>query len=913
VNILSRLGAVLLLFCSCPATTSRPIASCPAPLPTETHPTPRYANRVRTSPTLIRGATVWTAAGAILQRTDVLLRDGRIAEIGRDLTAPAGAVVIDGRGKHLTPGLIDPHSHIGVYPLPYLDAHSDGNEVGKPMSPSVRAADAFWPQDPALSLALAAGVTTALIVPGSANLIGGQGLTIKLVPGRSAEDLRFPGAPATLKMACGENPKRVYGNKGGPSSRMGSVARVRELLQQAVEYRQRWRRFRSEERSWRDRQARRCRGATRGGIAEEKDALPPDPPKRDLAIETVVEALEGRARVQWHCYRADEMLRLISVAKEYGLPIGAFHHAVEAYKIRDVLRRERVAIVTWINWWGFKAEAYDAIPEAPALIGAAGGLVALHSDSSVVIQRLNHEAALAYFRGRDLGLPLREEDAINTVTSGPARILGIDHLTGTIARGKMADVVLWDGHPLSVYTRVERVFVDGRPVYDRLAAGRRPTDFELQLVPSPPPIAGPAREVPPLSSEWARPLQRVVIPPDAPTLAIVGGTVHTMTGDPPRLATIVARGGQIVAIGPAVNPPANAVRIDARGRDVTPGLIAAESTLGLVEINAERSASDDRLHDPKLSFVRATLRAADAINPHSAAIPVTRIEGFTTALVRPYGGLVSGQGAAFDLDGLSERDHALVAPIAIHANVGLVGARASAGSRALALQRLRQLLEDARTLRRARAAVETRRFRAFSAPYGEIAALLPVIERKLPLVVTVNRASDILAMLRLAQEQQIRLVLADAAEAWRVAEPIARAHVPVLVNVDRNLPQSFDSLGGRYDNAARLHHAGVLVAISADGDAHNVRYLRQVAGIAAAWGLPRPAALAALTSAPASIFGLSDRGVIKVGARANLVVWSGDPLELSTRVRQLVIGGRLVPLVSRQTLLRDRYLTLPPR
>jgi imidazolonepropionase-like amidohydrolase len=384
-----------------------------------------------------------------------------------------------------------------------------------------------------------------------------------------------------------------------------------------------------------------------------------------------------------------------------------------------------------------------------------------------------------------------------------------------------------------------------------------------------------------------------------------------MTGPPIARGTVVLQDDRVVAVGAGVAVPPGATVIDATGLVVTPGLIASETALGVVEIELEREANDERPRGRLVRPVRAALRAWDALNPESAAVPVTRLEGFTTAVTRLRGGLVSGQAAAFDLHGLTPQANALRAPVAVHAALGLAGAREADGSRAVALAELRRVLDDTRYYARNRAAFEARRLRDLAAPLPDLQALVPVVEGRVPLVVRVNRAADILAVLHFAQEQRVRLVLDGAAEGWRVAEAIARARVPVLVEVDHNLPTSFDSLGGRYDNAARLHRAGVVIALSANGAAHDARSLRQLAGIAAAWGLPRPAALAALTTGPAAVYDLPDRGALRPGARANVVVWSGDPLELSTRVRYLVIGGEVVPLTSRQTLLLERYRRLP--
>src|SRR6185436_7145162 len=340
-------------------------------------------------------------------------------------------VVIDAHGKWVTPGIIDAHSHLGVYASPEVDANSDGNEATDPVTADVWAEHSFWPQDPQIPLALAGGVTTQLILPGSANLIGGRSVTIKNVIGRSAEDMKFPGAPYGLKMACGENPKRNYGEKGrAPSTRMGNIAGVRKAWTEALAYRQEWDEYQSKKDAGKDASL----------------------PERKIELETLVGVLDGKILVQNHCYRADEMLEMIQVAREFGYKISAFHHATEAYKIADVLAANGICAALWADSWGFKMEAFDAIRENVALVDhAQGGCAIVHSDSALGIQRLNQEAGKAMAAGRRMGLPLREEDAIRWITLNPAKALGIADQTGSLAEGKMADVVIWSGNPFSVY------------------------------------------------------------------------------------------------------------------------------------------------------------------------------------------------------------------------------------------------------------------------------------------------------------------------------------------------------------------------------------------------------------------------------------------------------------------------------
>jgi imidazolonepropionase-like amidohydrolase len=440
------------------------LAAQAAPAPPPADP---YASTYKprpSGPVLITHATVLTAVGDRIEDGSVLLRDGKIAAVGRDLQAPADAVVVDAHGKWVTPGLIDAHSHLGVYAAPEVEAHSDGNELTDPVTADVWALHSIWPQDPQLPLALAGGVTSQLILPGSGNLIGGRGVTIKTVPGRSAMDLRFPGAPWVLKMACGENPKRVYGERNrAPSTRMGNIAVTREAWAKARDYMDKWDAYRKK---------------TEAGKEEGKNNSPPD---RDIEMETLAGVLRGEILVENHCYRADEMLIMIDMAKEFGYKVAAFHHAVEAYKIADVLAANGICAALWADGWGFKMEAWDGIRENIALVDhAKGGCAIVHSDSAQGIQRLNQEAAKAMAAGNRIGFKLRPEDAIRWVTINPAKALGIEKMTGSLEEGKMADVVVWTGNPFSVYSRAERVYVDGALLLDEKdPAHRWRTDFEV--------------------------------------------------------------------------------------------------------------------------------------------------------------------------------------------------------------------------------------------------------------------------------------------------------------------------------------------------------------------------------------------------------------------------------------------------
>ncbi|MFL5482464.1 MAG: amidohydrolase [Gemmatimonadaceae bacterium] len=408
--------------------------------------------------TVIRNVNILTAAGPLIRNGAILIQNGKVAAVGATVNAPADALVIEGNGKYVTPGIIDDHSHLGVYAAPGGNALSDGNEATSPTTPQVWAEHSVWPQDPQFPRNLAGGVTTLQVLPGSANLIGGRSVVLKVVPARTVQGMKFPGAKYGLKMACGENPKRVYAGRGGPSTRMGNVAGYRAAWIRAVDYRKKWDKWNADHKG--------------------------DPPARDLGLETLAEVLRGNILVHNHCYRSDEMAQMIDIAHEFGYKIRSFHHGVEAYKIADLLAKEDIGASIWADWGSFKMEAIDAVKANMALVDHGGARVIVHSDDPSGSQRLNQEAAKAMAAGAEIGLPVSEETAIKWLTINPAWALGLDDKIGSLETGKNADVILWTGDPFSVYSKPEKVWIDGALMYDRTDPTEQwRTDFELGFVP----------------------------------------------------------------------------------------------------------------------------------------------------------------------------------------------------------------------------------------------------------------------------------------------------------------------------------------------------------------------------------------------------------------------------------------------
>jgi len=394
---------------------------------------------------LIKNGTILTITHGTIQNGSIYIKDGKIVAVGQGVEAPPTAQVIDATGKFVMPGIIDSHSHVAL--------DDDVNEATSPIVPQMMMEDAFQYTDKAIYHSLAGGVTTSLLLHGSANMIGGQAVVIKHKYGLGRDQMLFPGAPRSIKFASGENPKRVYGSRQQmPSTRMGNFAVQRQALQEAREYMRDWDAYEAKAK------------------AGDKDAKPP---KRDLKLEALADILRGKFLVQIHCYRADEFLTEMSMAREFGYKIRAFHHALEMYKVADKVAAEGIGIATFADWWGYKHEAFDAIPWNAVLSMRKGVRVAIKSDSNDFARRLNQEAAKAIRYGG-----ATEDEALRMITLNPAWIVGVDDRVGSLDVGKDADISIWNHHPLSSYALVDQVLIDGDVYFDRSLPGYGMTHYK---------------------------------------------------------------------------------------------------------------------------------------------------------------------------------------------------------------------------------------------------------------------------------------------------------------------------------------------------------------------------------------------------------------------------------------------------
>ena len=871
---------------------------------------------------LVQNARIWTQGpDGILENADMLVRDGVIAEIGSGLSAPSGAMVIDAGGLQMTPGLIDAHSH----------SAADGiNEGSNSVTAEVSIEDVLNADSLALYRQLAGGLTTSQILHGSANSIGGQSAIIKLRYGADeGSDLLIEGVTPTIKFALGENVKRNQNRY--PNTRQGVEQTIRSAFIAAQDYQLEWEEF---------------------NVLTEEEQERRVPPRTDIQLQTLVEIIEGERMVHSHSYRQDEILMLIRLAEEFGFQIGAFQHVLEGYKVAHEIAAHGAGASTFSDWWAYKIEAYDAIPYNGAIMHDAGVVVSFNSDNGDLARRMNLEAAKAVKYGG-----LSETDALNFVTINPAIQLGLQDRIGSLEVGKEADFVIWNGNPLSVYSRVLMTFVEGRKMFDRdfdrqmhanidaererlmaLAratddtsedrggrgrGGRRGGDAAPEAeVPAPAELASS-----PAPNPAARELTyRASMLPDPGTIAIVGATVHTVSGDNIENGVVVMSDGKITAVGGSNTAiPADASRFDASGRHLYPGMILPDSTLGLSEIGSVDEGNDTN----EMGDFNANIRAEVAVNGEATNIPVARANGITHAVTVPGGGLIRGTSALLRLDGWTWEQLTSVAPTALHISfpsfrAGGGRGRGGGGGRGFGggggnvvdraneqLRRIEAQLEEVKAYAQAKEAEAAGGPRYPRDPRLE--AMIPVVDGEVPMFLHTSGVATVRKAVEWGAEQGYRIVLVDSGDAWRAADLLAEQNVPVIVTSTLANPMREDEpYDTSYARGARLEEAGVLFAIGGGGGSANVRNMPFHAGVAAGFGLSREGALKSVTLNTAQILGVDDAlGSIEVGKSASLVLTDGDILEIRTNVLNEWIDGRPVDLSSKHTDLWEKYRDRP--
>jgi imidazolonepropionase-like amidohydrolase len=835
---------------------------------------------------LIKDVTILTVTKGSIPRGSILVEKGQIKALGKEVTAPPGVMVIDAAGLVAMPGIIDTHSHIAI--------QGGVNEMSLSVVPEVRVKDVVIGDDVSIYRALAGGTTTARLLHGSANTIGGQDAVVKLKYGRPGRELIIRDGPQGVKFALGENVTRSQ--RRFPNTRMGVQAVIERAFDEARAYRAHWDEYRKAEKS------------------KSPDRLGP-PPRVDLRLEALASVLDGSIRIHSHCYRSDEILMLLNTAQKYGVRVQSLQHVLEGYKVAAEIAAHGASASTFSDWWAYKVEAYDAIPFNAALLTEAGVNVCIKSDDPGLMRHLNLEAAKMVRYGG-----VSEAQALAMITLNPARELGLEGRLGSIELGKDADIALFNAHPFDAFSRCELTLVDGEVYFQRKEPGgkllARPGDHTAM----------------PQAPESVR--NRIIDIAAQPKgiFALVGANLHPIAGPEIKGGILIVADGKIKAIGPPGTAiPPQAQSIDLNGLDVWPGMIDAGSNLGLFEIgslNETQDFSDSAQFQPEL-------RSSTALHPDSEHIPVTRASGVLTSFVQQSGGLISGQGCAIDLRGWVPREMVIADPVALNVTIPAYIHRdpqarrpglgrpgfmpgAGAGGADPNARRKEQLDQIKEFFRKAMAydAVVTKarqHGQAPPAPDPRLEVMVPYARGEKPVIFHAEQQVEILDALELARELKLKAVISGAAEAWKVAEAIQKAKVPVLLGGTLHLPRNeHDPYDAIYASAAKLQAAGVSVAIRSEGGgpgaATAARNLPFETATAVAFGLPEDVALQAVTLTPARILGVADQvGSLEPGKRANLVITAGHLLQPTTQVLALFIDGEPLRPDSRHTQLYAKY------
>lgn len=858
-------------------------AKAPSPVPPGEQPVETADDR-RARPlttggnVLIKGGTVLTATGLTLPNTSILVKGGAIVAIGPDLQPDAGMTVIDANGRFVMPGIIDTHSHIMI-----SNGLGGVNEYTSSIVCEVRVRDVVNSADASEYRALAGGVTTARLLHGSANCIGGQDAVVQLKYGTSAAEHLFPGANSGVKFALGENVKF----RGGrfPNTRLGVEATLNRAFLEALDYRRTWMEYE---------QAKRQAGGAADRLLE---------PRRDLRLEALVDILTHQKFIHSHCYRADEILMLLRVAENHGIRVQSLQHVLEGYKVAPEIVKHGASCSTFADWWAYKVEAFDAAPHNAALLHEAGANTVIKSDDWELIRHLYAEAAKTVRYGN-----MPPDAALQTITLNPAKELGLSDRLGSIEVGKQADLAIFSGHPLNGFSRCEQTLIAGEVYFTR---DKQPSVMSPEAV---------ARSAKPAELHLPKAEDRVArIDLNAAAsdrYAVVGATLHPIDRDPIPNGVMIVENGKIAAIGPDIVVPEGVAVLKADGLHVYPGLIDAGTSVGLIEIGKVRETSDLS----EIGQFQADLRAGIAVNPDSELIPVARAGGITTTLCLPAGGdnmtshgrvhgaIIPGQVSLVQLAGWTMPEMVMDMEAGLH----LIWPRG--GNRKQAIEDLKRHLKEARLYEKTRpakpvgtdgtAAGETAK--GLTDPRYE--ALLPYLGGEKRIYVEADTKQEIVEALSFAEKEKLKIVLCSATDGWKVAEKIKAANVPVIVGpVMRKPVEEYDPFDAPYANAGRLHEAGVQFCFRSD-TASNSRNAPFEAAMAVAYGLPERDALRAVTLTSAEILGAADRlGSLTAGKLATAIITDGSPLQQTTQIKGILVGGKPYQPESRQTRFYEKY------
>ena len=828
------------------------------------------------APTAYVGAKILTAAGQTYSPGTMLVHKGKIVEIGPSdkVTVPEDAQRVDLKGKTIIPGLVDSHSHLGVYSRPTVSANSDGNEMTGPVQSIVRALDSINPFDPGIRMALAGGITTTNIMPGSGNVIGGQTLYVKL-HGHTVEQMAIlsPDVLGGLKMANGENPKRVYGSrKQAPATRMKIAALQRSEFLKARDYQRKW-------------------DAYRKKLAAGEDVSAPE---TDLSLEPLVEVLERKRTVHFHTHRADDIRTVLRLADEFGFEL-LVQHGTEAYKVAEELARRNVPVsMTVPDSIGGKAEVMDFLEATGKRLTDAGVKVLVNTDDPITESRFFLRTTAIAVRGG-----LDEENALKAITLYPAQTMHLDQRVGSLEQGKDADFVVLSGPPFSVYSRVLETYIEGRRVFnladekDRLYQTGGFALADRNQAPAARPLVEPqpAAEAPKTPDNAQAPTA------ESKEFVVLAGRLHTVAQAPIDDGAVHVKDGEIVYAGARKGfaLPAGAPVLTAAV--VTPGLIDAHS---VVPLNGAYNISADQDADESTDPNQADVRVLDAFNPAEPLLRFLLEQGVTVIHACPgRANAIAGQTGVFRTHGKTADAMKVRFPQMMLFNLGESPKetypdkkpRTRMGTAAL----LRTALNDAANFARKRRAAKDEASKPDRNLRHE--ALSLVLEQKLPAMFCAQRADDIVTALRLTDEFKLKSRLALSAEAYLLGDRLAEAKLPIIVHPTMQRVAELETYNSSLANAAALADRELLIAI-ASGVEHYVpktRVARYEAAMAMVYGLGFERALRAITIDAAKILEIDDRfGTLEPGKAADLVLYDGDPFEHATHVAAVVVDGRVV-------------------